>query len=344
MHAETINNAEEPAEAEDAVISNSQSYPRPPIARKVLGALFVIASIFPILLAVASYCGRYSHLAELISNFRLQIVLMLGCACLVVLMFGYRRWAGVLLVMALAIGLGFAREYLPGTNPPAGSRTIKLMSFNVYESNKNYSATIDCIQAEDADVVFVIEYELNWLRELKKLDATYPYQILQPRWHGFGIAVFSKLPLSDTQIYQLTENATDNPFIVTHINVGNQHLRLAAAHLLAPMDQLRMNVRNQQLAEIATHLRDSVQPTVLAGDFNCVPWSPFMKDMLKTTRLRDSRVGFGYQASWPTDWIPMRIPIDQALVSNSIHVSKRRVLGATGSDHFPLVLEFSISE
>ena len=105
-----------------------------------------------------------------------------------------------------------------------------------------------------------------------------------------------------------------------------------------------MEIRNNQLAEIAMHLQDGSKPTILVGDFNCVPWSPFMKDMLETIDLRDSRVGFGYHASWPTDLIPLRIPIDHAFVSDGIHVSDRQLLGTTGSDHFPLVLEFSINE
>ena len=344
MHLDLMTSAGERADDVDIRSPNRDVRTRPPIARKAFGALVVLASIFSLLLAVLSYMGRYYFLAELICNFRLQIVLMLLCATAAVFLLGYRRWAGFLLITAVTIGSAFAIALLPGTNPPAGPQTIKLMSFNVLDTNHNYCEAIKRIQSEDPDIVVLIEYVRNWAEQMRELNEAYPHRILEPRWHGFGIAVFSKFPLSDSQIHQLTRAATDVPFVVTQVNVGDQQVQLAAAHLLSPVGRERMIIRNHQLDEIANHLRNTTQPTVLVGDFNCAPWSPFMKELLKATNLRDSRVGFGYHASWPTDLIPMRIPIDHAFVSDSIHVADRRLLGATGSDHLPLILEFSITQ
>ena len=106
-----------------------------------------------------------------------------------------------------------------------------------------------------------------------------------------------------------------------------------------------MSLRNRQLVDIADMIGDTNgKPTILAGDFNCVPWSWHLKQLLDKTQLRDSRAGQGYHASWPTNLLPMRIPIDHAFVSDRIHISRRELLGQTGSDHFPLMLEFSVSE
>ena len=55
-------------------------------------------------------------------------------------------------------------------------------------------------------------------------------------------------------------------------------------------------------------------------------------------------MGSLYQGSWPTHNSMMQIPIDNALVSEEIHVHQRRILKADTSDHYPLYLEFSISE
>lgn len=345
MHLDLVTDSAKQVDDVDASAPNRELTSRPPIARRVFGVLFVLASIFPLLLAASSYLGRYYFLAELICNFRLQIVMMLLGAAAVVLLFGYRRWAGFLSITAVSIGAAIALALLPGINPPAGTQTIKLMSFNVLESNRNYRAAINCIQNEDPDILVLIEYGLNWDKKLRELNEAYPHRILKPRWHGFGIAVFSKLPLSNSQVFQLTNEATDVPFVVTQVSVGDQQVQLAAAHLLSPLGRDRMKIRNKQLAEIGNHLRNTKKkPTILVGDFNCVPWSSFMKDMLTSTDLRDSRIGFGYHASWPMDLIPMRIPIDHAFVSDRIHVSDRRLLGSTGSDHFSVVLEFSISQ
>jgi len=76
---------------------------------------------------------------------------------------------------------------------------------------------------------------------------------------------------------------------------------------------------------------------------NGTPWSPFFKDFLLSSGLRDSREGFRLQPTWPTWFPPAWIPIDHALVSSSVVVHDRRVGPNVGSDHYPVIIDFSIS-
>ena len=132
--------------------------------------------------------------------------------------------------------------------------------------------------------------------------------------------------------------------IVAEVPIGNQTLRLFGVHLISPTNAFRLTMRNAQLAEISEHVNKQPMSTVLMGDFNCTPASPYLQDLLRDTGLRDSRQGFGYQATWNRELWPLMIPIDHFLVSPDCHIQDRSTAAAAGSDHLPIVMEISLPE
>ncbi len=254
------------------------------------------------------------------------------------------RWAIAVTIVTTWSVVGIAWIYLPANQPPAGPRKVKIMSFNVWTDNRSPQLVIERIKEADTDIVTILEYDDYWAEQLSGLNDEYPYQILEPRWHGYGAAIFSRYPLDDRQIYQLTAEMTDVPLLVASVNFGETKIRLAAVHLFSPTDPQRLALRNRQLQEIAKSLDTSTLPTVVVGDFNCVSWSTYLDDFLRETGLRDSRQGFGFQPSWHSAFPFFRIPIDHAFVSNAISINDRYVADAAGSDHFPIVIEVSVSQ
>jgi endonuclease/exonuclease/phosphatase (EEP) superfamily protein YafD len=103
-------------------------------------------------------------------------------------------------------------------------------------------------------------------------------------------------------------------------------------------------MRDAQLAAIAAAARSKNGPLVLAGDLNVTSWSAAFDLLTDRTRLVDSRAGFGVQPSWPKWFGPGRIPIDHCLVTPEIAVRDRFVGPDLGSDHFPIVVDFTIQK
>ena len=103
-------------------------------------------------------------------------------------------------------------------------------------------------------------------------------------------------------------------------------------------------MRNQQYIEIAEKLVAEDVPTVVMGDFNSVPWAPFLRDFIKATGYRDSRQGIGYHASWHAERLELGIPIDHAFVSDEICVHSRTLGNSAGSDHLPVIFEVSTAQ
>ncbi len=95
-----------------------------------------------------------------------------------------------------------------------------------------------------------------------------------------------------------------------------------------------------ELATLAERIRRTGGSRIVVGDMNCTEGSPHFTDFLRDAGLRDSRLGFGRQPSWPTDW-PYRIALDHAFVSDDLAVLDRRLGPMIGSDHFPLVLDLA---
>ena len=300
--------------------------------------------LLPLVVFVFSLLGRYFYYAELACNFRCQIMFLLMPFALLALV-ARRWWLCGMLMLALGWSLiGIVSDYLPGFQPPAGGQSLKVMSYNVLARNWNHPEIVSQILDADPDFVSILEYSVDWHWAMDGLNERYPYQVRVPRWHVYGIAMFSKYPISDTKVVQLMPSVTDNPFITTNVTFGDQTIRMAALHTVSPINPERLQLRNQQIAEVAEELSKSDVPTIVMGDFNCTPWSSFLVEFVAQTGYRDSRRGFGYQATWPANHWILRIPIDHAFVSPDVHVHSRVVGERSDSDHLPILVEVSTAK
>ncbi|QEG21545.1 endonuclease/exonuclease/phosphatase family protein [Mariniblastus fucicola] len=304
------------------------------------------AGMWSLLLAyLFSFFGQRFFVAELLANFRTQFLVLLVVA---VQLTKFSRTSWLLLICLLLAtawaGWETGRIYLPASQPPAGKTSLRLMSFNVLATNTEFQAAIEEVRKHDPDVVAVLEYANNWHVAFDHLNETYPYQHRDPRWHGYGIAIFSKLPLENTESVPLTEEEIDNPAAIAKFKFGGQTLRLVAVHVMSPINRYRLDLRNRQFEQIATLVNDESTPTILCGDMNCSPSSRFLSGLIDETALRDSRQGFGVQPSWPDFAFGFGIPIDHVLVSESVHVHDRFLGEFGGSDHCPVIVDVSVEQ
>ena len=117
---------------------------------------------------------------------------------------------------------------------------------------------------------------------------------------------------------------------------------LFGVHLTSPVGKYRTDLRNKQLASLAEEIQKNNQPTVVVGDFNITPWSSYFEKFIQKTRLRDTRKGIGVYPTWLAQFPPLAIPIDHGLTSNGIKFGSFSLGSSFGSDHLPIILDFSI--
>ena len=193
------------------------------------------------------------------------------------------------------------------------------------------------LQASDADVILLMEVNETWMNSLQPLRANYSQVIAAPREDNFGIALFSRLPLTNSEVMELGK--AEVPSIAATIFVGREQVFLLGTHPLPPGSTTYAHLRNEQFREIATLIHSRNVPAIVLGDLNCTPWSPYFTDLLRDSGLKNVSPRRGLFGSWPAGLPLARIPLDHGLVSPTI---EKRTGPPVGSDHLPLILELQI--
>lgn len=217
------------------------------------------------------------------------------------------------------------------------NHTLSVLSINLLSSNTNVEKVNRLITEKDADILVLIEYTSFWDRNAAVKE--YPYSIDEVREDNFGIALYSKYPFKREGIIDFTNSRF--PMASTQIKIGNEPLDILGLHYENPIGHRQKTVQKVQIQETIAFAQKS-DKILIVGDFNLTPYTKDFSRLLNEASLKDSRVGFGIQGSWPAFWSPFRIPIDHALLSKNIHIKHREIGPSVGSDHLPLYLEIQL--
>lgn len=304
----------------------------------VIGLLQAV-TIVTILFSVVTSFDSLHRIIELFSHFRLQY---LGASLVLLVIFAALKnpgYAAPLLVTA-AFNASFVLPWYVGGEPVASDASLKLLHANVLSDNDQYGQLLDLIEAEQPDVIFLQEFSPAWRTATEELNDSYPFSYTEAREGNFGIAMFSRLPLDSAT--HIDSPPLNYPTIVATMTVNGQLLTLINTHPTNPVAQPLHEARNEQLRSVADIARQARGAVLLTGDFNTTVWNHHYQALEGSTGLRNTRRGFGVQPTWPTFMPFAMIPIDHALASDEIGVVDTRTAPHIGSDHLPLILEFTV--
>lgn len=253
-----------------------------------------------------------------------------------------RRWlAGFCGALALLNTLMVAALFLPpSTGPLPGSQKLRLLSLNVHTSNKRMDQALDYLRQSDADIILLMEVNDRWMNSLSALNESYPFRIAAPREDNFGIALFSRLPLTNSNVVEI--GGAEVPSITIEAEWPGGQFFLLGTHPLPPGSAAYAAWRNEQLQAVATLVRTQALPVIVVGDLNLTPWSPYFSALLKQSGLKNTSQGLGLFNSWPGALACMGIPIDHCFVSQDWTVLAKRAGPPLGSDHLPVLVEISL--
>lgn len=310
--------------------------------------LLTAAGLLACLATLTSFAGSFWWGFELTTHFRTQYALALGGFALILLTLRQWRWPtlfGAFALLNLAFLIPAFWEEIPATPTIAAgnSPTLRALLANVNAENRDFQRIRDLIAAADPDIVVLVEATPWLLDRLRDLGQRYPHRLAEPRDDLFGIALFSRHPLAQGQIIRFDDKASP-PAIVATIIAAARPFTLIGAHLWPPVSIDLAEGRNRQLRALAAQVRQSQTPSLVLGDLNLSPWSPWFSRLLADAGLRDSRRGHGIQPSWPAGWPLLWIPIDHVLFSDGIRIRHREIGPAIGSDHYPVIVDFHVSD
>jgi endonuclease/exonuclease/phosphatase (EEP) superfamily protein YafD len=300
-----------------------------------------MATCFVILLSMLGYLARQSWMGEIACHFRTQYAILLALAMLLLLYVREKAKASVVAIFVVANISSVATLYIPVRRTFAGhSELLSVLSANVHADNEQQLELIQHVLDVRPDFVFLFEAGEKWKASLERLKQEYPSVEEHTQSEHFSIVVLSRFPI---QLREWKRFGSSSVFaVVAQTTIHGRPLSLIGCHVLPPTSREYFRLRNLHLSEVADAAARSPDPVVLVGDLNVSANSPFFGDILRRGNLRNSRRGFGVQPTWPVGFPGLRIPIDHCLVSADIDVHGWSRGPDIGSDHFPIIVEFSI--
>jgi endonuclease/exonuclease/phosphatase (EEP) superfamily protein YafD len=276
------------------------------------------------------FLGRLHWVLDLFSHFRAQYaasLLLCGLAFLLL-----RHWKSA--TVSLLAGVVVLATFLPiqqAFPPDLGVLRLKLISYNVNTANPRHGDVLRFLEAENADVIFLMEVNEAWMQSLRALDGKYPHRLVSTREDNFGMALYSKQPFEGGK-----QAFGDYGLPWADITVSG--LRLLAVHPMPPSGAEHSEMRNQQLFEAATALKGQPR-AILCGDLNLTPYSPWFREILAHGELHNSSPP--WSPTWMRHYPLFAIPIDHILLGPGLTLASRRVGPALGSDHNAVVAEIA---
>lgn len=293
-----------------------------------------------IVLALAPFLAGRSAVADLLAQFLLQGAA--GSVALALLFIALRR-RGLVLAALLCLGAQlYVLTHYAGLKPamaatqPAGARILAL---NVWGRSHAYDQVIELVRRESPDIVVLIEVTANWRRAMRALERDYPYHVDCIGKSNCDLLLLSRRPWISAMATH--DHVTHASVIEAHLMLEDGPLTVFGTHLMRPIGLGDLDGQMAQAELLARHIGVVPGRRVVVGDFNAVPWGRVVSTLETRTGLR---VLPGLEGTWPAilPW-PLRLPIDNVMVSADTMVASRRVGPVVGSDHSPIIVQLARS-
>lgn len=310
-------------------------------ARAWTRRVLIISTLLLALLSLLARLGRLHWSFDLLSHFHDAYFIVAGVAMVFFIFLKNPLWslvAGGVAVVNAALLVPYLPLAFIQAAPSAGP-SLKLYSHNVYYRNSDPLAIAEDITSFDPDIVFLMEYSDAVRAELEPTFSDYPYRLIEPSRRTMGLALFSRIPLDNAQVFR-TE-ATRIPTLRVDFSWEGQRVSFVGAHPWPPVGRWGQ-LHRDQLFGVADVVGEVTTPLIVAGDFNASPWSYGLTRLKQAGDLRDARRGFGLRKTW--HYTLLRLNLDHLLVSNEWQVLNVQQGDWGGSDHAPLQLELQLAE
>jgi endonuclease/exonuclease/phosphatase (EEP) superfamily protein YafD len=303
------------------------------------GRFFTLAIVTGLL---CGFAGNLHWVLELGSHF--VAVYFLGALVALALNAVDRswRWALLSVVCALVSGGMIVPWYLPDSSPPPSRAMVRILYANVQVANEDTGTIIDRAKEYDVDILCLLEVNGRLSDRLISRMNDYPHSKFVSREDSFGMAVLSRLAPEGG--WEQVDLAAQIPAIRGVMPVDGGELELLLVHTLPPVSPTYAAIRNEQLDWVASETAEWPSGAGLVlGDLNCTMWSPYYRDLMRRSGLKNARRGRGVLATWPTGPLAL-LPIDHALTGGKAVVTRLERGPHIGSDHYPLLVEVRLEK
>ena len=214
---------------------------------------------------------------------------------------------------------------------------ISLLVANVLTPNHKYHLLLEQIDRLQPDVVLTLETDQIWQEALKPIEADYPYRVAVPQDNLYGMHLYSRLPLADTEVKFILSDET--PSIHTTIRLrSGLDVQLYCLHPKppSPTEAKDSTLRDAELLIVGDQIKEIDESCIVIGDLNDVAWSRTTRLFQRISGLLDPRVGRYFMNTFHADYPLLRWSLDHIFHSTDFGLVEMKRLPHIGSDHFPI--------
>ena len=282
---------------------------------------------------------------------RLQI-LALGLFAFFAMLFAIPEWTlttellFVGLVAAIAYQLKMVLPYTPIWKKQVQkvkpeqineNQQISLLVANVLTPNDKYHLLLEHIDTLKPDVVLTLESDSSWQNALVNIEQDYPYRVPVPLDNLYGMHLYSRLPLHDTEVKFILSDEIPSIHASVTLRSGIQ-VQLYCLHPKppSPTEAKDSTLRDAELLIIGDRIKDLDESCIVMGDLNDVAWSRTTRLFQRISGLLDPRVGRYFMNTFHADYRLLRWSLDHIFHSTDCGLVEMKRLSHIGSDHFPI--------
>ena len=280
----------------------------------------------------------------------------------------------VLLVPIVLVGVWAALLlFSHGSPTDEYEHHLSVLTYNTHQMGQYEKAyqnrVIRYLQRQDADIICLQEVDVYkndkylTLTELRKALEKYPYTYfdfkIYNKRHQYGLAVFSKYPLSNKNTIRYSSRGNISDYC--DVAVGKDTFRLFNNHLesnglvvkdlpdsiessalkesvqrISDKLESARKIRQVQAKAIRAEIKQSPYPVIVAGDFNVTPLS-YTYLTIRGGELRDCFLATSW-GKWGATVVKrhLGVRIDYLLCSRKLHPVETHIDRINCSDHYPV--------
>ena len=271
--------------------------------------------------------------------------------------------ASAMIVVPEAISGFLPRAPLHSEGTNSIPKTYKLLTYNVFALNRELDTAADMISQQAPDFVVLQEYFKYQRRVLHPLLVErFPYSTNCVGKKRGNIALYARMPFSvdGDDPCQWDEDGRFASIVAQFSPIDAPKFAVVTTHLdwpvqISPLwrsarfrDGVHAMTARQagQFETLAQQLADIEAPLILAGDLNSTSWSYGLRKFTTRNRLtRHTRNLATYPKSFYIfGWreTPAVLSLDHVMSSDGITVHDVSTADAAGSDHLPVITQFSV--
>lgn len=219
---------------------------------------------------------------------------------------------------------------------------LRVMSANLLGVNADTDGIVGEVLRERPDVLLVQELTPHWHAALdhERVRALLPHRVHIVRTDSFGIGIYSRLPLEDTDLIELE----GLPVLRASVRVGDERVRLYDVHTLPPRSLEYAETWERMMAGLRELLDAESGHVIVAGDLNATTHARWYR-RLTEGRMRGAHEdrGRGLATTWPNGVFSLPpVRLDHVLVSPEVACLQVREGEGRGSDHRPVLVDVAI--